>query len=209
MESKIDQTSYDEIDTAIGNDKLNDNKRAGSLGCHKVIRKLGENRSLCRTDYDIQEKCKPIKGDLIEIKRLLYDHWAVYVGDGEVIHVCDEGDWKATIRRDKLKDVCGKCLCRINNLEKAAQRRNLKPRSVDTILKDAFKMLNEKFDYDPIENNCEHFATGCRFGSRFSEQALAAKRDSTGFTEKVVPVVADVIMGTETIIYGFSKTSYK
>jgi hypothetical protein len=38
---------------------------------------------------------------------------------------------------------------------------------------------------------------------------LAAKRDSTGFTEKVVPVVADVIMGTETIIYGFSKTSYK
>jgi hypothetical protein len=199
MESKIDQTPYDEIDNT-GNIELNEEKRVGSLGCHKVVKQIVQNRRICKTDYDKSQNCKPIKGDLIQIKRVLYDHWAVYVGDGEVIHVCDVGEWKATIRRDLLKDVCGKSLCRINNLEEAAQKRGLKPRSVDAILKYAYTMLNEKFEYDPIENNCEHFATCCRFGSPFSEQALATERDSTGFTEIVVQVGTKVIIGTKSIM---------
>jgi hypothetical protein len=206
MESKIEQTSFDEIDNA-GNIELNGEKRSGSLGCHKVVRQIGQNRRICETHYDIWENCKPVKGELIEIKRIIYDHWAVYVGDGEVIHVCDEGDWKATIRLDLLKDVCGESLCRINNLEKAAQKRGLKPRSVSAILKDAYTMLDEKFDYHPIDNNCEHFVTSCRFGSRFSEQALAASRDSTGFTKMAAPVAANVFMGTKSIINGFTKTT--
>jgi hypothetical protein len=207
MESKTDQTSYDETDNAMGEEIQNGQKKVESLYCDRVIRKLNENRRLCKTVYDIPDKCSPMKGDLIEIKRSLYDHWAVYVGDREVIHLCDEGDWKATIKRDLLKDVCGKSLCRINNLGKAAQMRNLKTRSVDNILKAAYKMLNEKFDYHPIDNNCEHFVTSCRFGSRFSEQALAARRDSTGFTKMVAPVVADIFMGSKSIINGFIKTS--
>jgi hypothetical protein len=127
------------------------------------------------------------------------------VGDREVVHLCDEGDWKATIKRDLLKDVCGKSLCRINNLGKAAQKRGLRPKSVDNILKAAYKMLNEKFDYHPIDNNCEHFVTSCRFGSRFSEQALAARRE--GIIGKAAPVAADIIMGTNSIINVFIKTS--
>jgi hypothetical protein len=207
MESKIDQTSYDETDNAMGEEIRNGEKKVESLGFSRFKRKLDENRRLCKTNYDIPDNCRPMKGDLIEIKRSVYDHWAVYVGDREVIHLCDEGDWKATIKRDLLKDVCGKSLCRINNLGKAAKKRGLRPRSVDNILKAAYKMLNEKSDYHPIDNNCEHFVTSCRFGSRFSEQALAARRDSTGFIEMAAPVAADIIMGTNFIINGFIKTS--
>ncbi len=207
MESKIDQTSYDETDNAMGEEIRNGEKKVGSLGFSQFKRKLDENRLLCKTKYDIPDNCRPMKGDLIEIKRSVYDHWGVYVGDGEVIHLCDEEDRKATIKRDLLKGVCGKSLCRINNLGKAAQKRGLRPRSVDNILKAAYKMLNEKFDYHPIDNNCEHFVTSCRFGLRFSEQAEAAKMDPTGFTQLAVPVVTKVIMEANSIIDDSSESS--
>jgi hypothetical protein len=199
MESKIDQTSYDETDNAMGEEILNGKKKVGSLGCGIVMRRLHENRRSCETGYDTPDNCRPKKGDLIEIKRLLYDHWAVYVGDGEVIHVRDGGNSKTTIKLDLLKDVCGESLCRINNLEKAAQMRGLKPRTVGTILNDAYNMLDKEFVYDSIDNNCEHFVTGCRFGSKFSEQASAAKLDPTGITETAVSVATDAIIGTKSI----------
>jgi hypothetical protein len=211
MESKIDKISYDETDNAMREEILNGEKNVGSLGCGKVKRKLDENRCLCNTDYDIPDNCGPKKGDLIEIKRSLmivgYDHWAVYVGDGEVIHLCDVGDCKATVRLDQLKEVCGESLCRINNLEEAARKRRLKPRSVGDILSHAYNMVDKELKYHPIENNCEHFVTSCRFGLRFSEQAEAAKMDPTGFTQLAVPLVTKVIMEANSIIDDSSETS--
>ncbi len=50
----------------------------------------------------------------------------------------------------------------------------LVPKSVNEILKSAHEKFNV-FDYHLINNNFQHFATLCRYGSRFSEQALAAK----------------------------------
>ncbi|XP_070622096.1 phospholipase A and acyltransferase 3-like [Erythrolamprus reginae] len=54
-------------------------------------------------------------GDLIKIKRKGYQHWAVYVGEGYVIHVTSaragDGDlpsmWtgKAVIKKEQLNDV--------------------------------------------------------------------------------------------------------
>jgi hypothetical protein len=196
MESKIDQTSYNESDNAMAKIISDEKKKGESLGCGLVLIKLDENRRLCKMGYNIPDNCTPNIGDLIEIKRLFYDHWAVYVGDGKVIHVRNGGDAKATIKLDILKNVCGKSLCRINNLEKAAQERELKPRSVDTILDHANDMLGKMFEYHPINNNCEHFATNCRFGLSFSQQALTAKEDPTGFTEMAV----DVIMENKSIM---------
>ena len=48
--------------------------------------------------------------DLIEFDRGFYSHWAIYEGDGYVIHVPAEGknDTRATIRREKLVDVARK-----------------------------------------------------------------------------------------------------
>jgi hypothetical protein len=155
--------------------------------------------------YDIADNCKPNIGDLIEIKRLFYDHWAVYVGDGKIIHVSNDEDAKVTIKLDLLKNVCGKSSCRINNLEKAAQERGLKPRSAGTILDHANDMLGIIFEYHPINNNCEHFATNCRFGLSFSQQALAVKEDPTGLTEKAVSVLNDAIKENKSTMNDLTK----
>jgi hypothetical protein len=202
MESTSSQITDDEVDKSIEQDeKMNEEKRIASLGYSGLRRKIDENRDLCETEYDKPENCKPWMGDLIEIKRSeMYDHWAVYVGDRNIIHItlCNEGDMTARVKRDLLENVCGESLCRINNLGKAAQKRNLKPRSVDTILKYAYKKLNERFHYDPINKNCEHFVTKCRFGSRFSEQALAAKR--IRFIRRIVQYLAILTMGLNSMM---------
>uniref|UniRef100_U3JXT7 LRAT domain-containing protein n=1 Tax=Ficedula albicollis TaxID=59894 RepID=U3JXT7_FICAL len=49
----------------------------------------------------INRKYLPIPGDLIEIKRPFYQHWAIYVGGGYVIHVTPIG-----------AAPCGPCVCR-------------------------------------------------------------------------------------------------
>ncbi len=46
------------------------------------------------------------------------------------------------------------------------------PKSVNEILKSAHEKFNNVFNYHLINKNCEHFATHCRYGSRFNEQAL-------------------------------------
>ncbi len=200
MESKIGQTSYNESDNAMAKKISDGKKKSGSLGCVLVRMELDKNERSCEMGYGVPDNCTPNIGDLIEIKRWLYDHWAVYVGGGKVIHVCDGGNGKTTIKLDLLKVVCGKSLCRINNLEKAAQERELKPRTPDAILRYANTILEKNFEYHPINNNCEHFATRCRFGKSFSQQASAVKEDPTGFTGMAVSVVANVIKETKSIV---------
>lgn len=39
----------------------------------------------------LQSSERPQPGDLIEISRLTYSHWAVYVGDGYVVHLPGPG----------------------------------------------------------------------------------------------------------------------
>ncbi len=66
-------------------------------------------------------------------------------------------------------------LCRVNNLETAAERRGLSPKHKVEVLKCAFQYLNEfrngslVYEYNLKTNNCEHFATRCKFGTGFSE----------------------------------------
>jgi len=138
-------------------------------------KELKEKNAECDERFVNAEHLKAEEGDLIEIQRDIYAHWAVYVGDGHVIHLVDYTNGKAQVLKQKLVDIAVDCVCRVNNLVKAAQRRNLTHRNVDNILKAAYERLNDIFDYHLINNNCEHFATNCRFGSRFSEQALAAE----------------------------------
>ncbi|XP_075914990.1 phospholipase A and acyltransferase 3-like [Petromyzon marinus] len=69
----------------------------------------------------------PEVGDLIEIDRTYYQHWALYVGDGYVIHLAPPSELikaidgvdgansamsvatsKATVRLEPLKEVVGR-----------------------------------------------------------------------------------------------------
>ncbi|XP_077086144.1 phospholipase A and acyltransferase 4-like [Siphateles boraxobius] len=120
------------------------------------------------------------QGDLIEISRWIIKHWALYVGDGYVIHLtlASEdanavsiiekvvGEDKAKVKREKLEDVVGQDKYCINNhLDKQYE-----PRPIEDILQDANSRLGEKHRYNLLRNNCEHFVTLLRYGVPQSRQ---------------------------------------
>ncbi|CAJ0928835.1 unnamed protein product, partial [Mesorhabditis belari] len=119
---------------------------------------------------------EPIPGDLLEFSRNLYQHWAVYVGGGEVIHFSGEPQNKknAKICRDKLSEVAGKSQLRINNEFDKKHR----PHSEDEIVRRAESQIGEMLgNYNVISDNCECFAKWCRNGMYLSEQKNASHLD--------------------------------
>ncbi|XP_029970364.1 phospholipase A and acyltransferase 4-like [Salarias fasciatus] len=124
---------------------------------------------------------KPEPGDLIEIFRGPYEHWAVYVGDGYVVHLTAASDVPGSssknlssvpnknglVYKEKLQDVVGTNKWRVNNILDNKYR----PRPVDDIVKDACALVGKKVTYDVSSSNCEHFATGLRYGKPKSRQS--------------------------------------
>jgi hypothetical protein len=166
-----------------------------SLGWKEVEENLEINCAECKVEFDLWENCAAKEGNLIEIKRKKYCHWAVSVGNNEIIHLTVGKDGMAIVLQELLKNVVKNSLCRVNNLEKEAERRGLIPRSVEEILKTARDNLRKRFEYDPFKFNCEHFATGCYFGEQFSLQAEAAK--DKYFVKKGARLVVHSYMGAE------------
>ncbi len=122
-------------------------------------------------------------GDLLEIDRIAYQHWAVYVGDGEVIHYSthtEESTNKAEVRRDDVTAACqwgsvGPSMTRINNGNDSV----MKPSSSAEILKRATDSLN-KGGYNAIASNCEHFANWCRYHVETSDQVANMQAQIAG-----------------------------
>lgn len=126
----------------------------------------------------------PEPGDLIEIFRPAYQHWALYLGDGYVINVTpiDEGppamfasaksvfSRKAQVRMQLLKEVVGKDRYRINN----KHDRTYTPLPVEEIICRAQRFIGQKVSYDLLGSNCEHFVTLLRYGEPVSDQASKA-----------------------------------
>ncbi|CAB1323839.1 unnamed protein product [Coregonus sp. 'balchen'] len=123
-------------------------------------------------------------GDMIEINRGAYNHWALYIGNGEVIHfVTPDGpsrlafcsvssssgslSCKGTITIDKLKDMAAGNTYKINNYLDG----KYKPRRTDVIMEDVDKMRGRTGKYDVLGQNCEHFVTFLRYGKSESKQA--------------------------------------
>ncbi|KAL1261888.1 hypothetical protein QQF64_007153 [Cirrhinus molitorella] len=143
---------------------------------------------------------KPELGDLIEIFRGTYQHWAIYVGEGYVIHLappsedaqagayslmsvlCD----KATVKKEELYEVVGNHEYRINNL----LDKEYEPHPVREILKDAHRLLGEELPYCVFSGNCEHFVTELRYGKAQSRQVRKAVEVGVG-----VSVVAAITVG--------------
>ncbi|RXN25225.1 ectonucleotide pyrophosphatase phosphodiesterase family member 2-like protein [Labeo rohita] len=124
---------------------------------------------------------KPERGDLIEIFRDLFQHWAIYVGDGYVIHVVSDSghassgscsvnpgkDGKVRVKKEKLQDVVGNDKYRINN--RLDEKYN--PRPTEEILQEAERFVGREFSYHVLLRNCEHLATLLRYGNPHSQQA--------------------------------------
>ncbi|KAL7978217.1 hypothetical protein Chor_014756, partial [Crotalus horridus] len=124
-------------------------------------------------------------GDLIEIFRMGYQHWAVYVGLGEVIHLtssdkCAEARveagsmkslWakKAMVKREPLSDAVGENEYRVSNKHDAIYD----VRTPDQIVSMAKKLEGQIVDYELITQNCEHFANSLRYDVSRCDQVSA------------------------------------
>ncbi|GAA6217914.1 HRAS-like suppressor 2 [Lates japonicus] len=141
-----------------------------------------------------QSDVKPEPGDLIEIFRSVYQHWAVYIGNGFVVHLLPPYEGldtvvsvlspKAVVKKDKLMDVVGNDKWMINNtLDK-----KYKPFPADNIVKAACVLIGMELPYSISRFNCEHFANELRYHKAVSRQVNTAGK-------KVLVVVAGVAIG--------------
>ncbi|XP_031443466.1 phospholipase A and acyltransferase 4-like [Clupea harengus] len=118
----------------------------------------------------------PKPGDMVEIEKVLYSHWAVYVGDGEVVNLTVSASArylpisKGHIRRSKLLDMSDGYPYRVNNYLDD----KYKPRPTATIVEEANAWVGKELDYNLLLENCENFATLLRYGHGESRQV---KRD--------------------------------
>ncbi|NXS28362.1 HRSL1 enzyme, partial [Pomatostomus ruficeps] len=122
----------------------------------------------------------PRPGDLIEIDRPLYQHWALYLGDGYVINVTpvDEGapslsvcttsifTRKAKVKKQLLKEVVGNDIWRLNN--KSDQY--CTPSPVEEIIRRAERWIDKEVPHSPFVRNYEDFVKLLRYQDPFSYQ---------------------------------------
>ncbi|XP_012304366.1 phospholipase A and acyltransferase 1 isoform X1 [Aotus nancymaae] len=125
----------------------------------------------------------PYPGDLIEVFRPGYQHWALYLGDGYVINIAPvDGipasftsaksvfSTKALVKMQLLKDVVGNDTYRINN----KYDETYLPLPVEEVIKRSEFVIGQEVAYNLFVNNCEHFVTLLRYGEGVSEQANRA-----------------------------------
>ncbi|XP_048368041.1 phospholipase A and acyltransferase 3-like [Sphaerodactylus townsendi] len=123
-------------------------------------------------------------GDLIEIFRFGYQHWAVYVGNGYVIHLAPPSEYagagcaslmstltdKALIKKELLMDVVGRNRYRVNNKHDSKHP----PLPPTKIVQRAESMVGQELLYKVTSENCEHFVTELRYGVAKSDQVRDA-----------------------------------
>ncbi|NXH01713.1 PA216 protein, partial [Loxia leucoptera] len=122
----------------------------------------------------------PKPGDLIEIQRGPYKQWALYVGDGYVIHVTplDKNasplsassvtilTRKAKVKKELLMKVAGTDPWHVNN----KYDHHHIPLPVEKIIWRAEQWIGREVPYGLFGSNCEHFVTMLRYGDGFSWQ---------------------------------------
>jgi hypothetical protein len=106
-------------------------------------------------------------GDHIYVKRLLYSHHGIYVGDGKVIHYTGEEKEKKdpSVRET---DIDG--FLKGGKLKKRNYKRRLSPSETVSLAKEH---LSDE-GYSVTLNNCEHLATYCATGNKKSNQVRKA-----------------------------------
>ncbi|NXH44107.1 HRSL1 enzyme, partial [Dicaeum eximium] len=126
------------------------------------------------------DKYYPNPGDLIEIKHPVYEHWALYMGNGYVIHVTALDvnapplsassstilTRKAKVRKELLEEVVGSDAWDVNN--KYDYYRT--PFPMEEIIRRAEQWIDRVVPYGLFFKNCEHFVTKLRYGGGVSWQ---------------------------------------
>uniref|UniRef100_A0A3Q2PMF9 LRAT domain-containing protein n=1 Tax=Fundulus heteroclitus TaxID=8078 RepID=A0A3Q2PMF9_FUNHE len=118
---------------------------------------------------------------LIEIFRSGYQHWAVYIGGGYVVHFVLNGDSSTVpvqggmgvVLKEKLEEVVGNNRWKINNYLDGKN----KPQKVYAIVKQAVGFIGNQLHYNLATYNCKHFATELRYGKPVSQQVVTTKAE--------------------------------
>jgi len=96
----------------------------------------------------------------------IYDHHAIYIGDGQVIEYGGLGGGRSgKIRYRSYDDFKGQGRVVVVDSEKSFSGKEIVERAKSRIGED---------DYDVVFNNCEHFANWCRSGNHVSDQVTRA-----------------------------------
>ncbi|XP_026145978.1 HRAS-like suppressor 3 [Carassius auratus] len=176
-------------------DKNSNMLRTHSENTFKESEQIKESMSINSGISEMTEKPKP--ADLIKIHRGLYQHWALYTGDGNVIHLAPTSEHadagvssvksvvhsEATVKKEKLQDVVGNNKYHTHNvLDKQCP-----PLYTPDILQKAENLVGKVLPYNLETHNCEHFVTGLRYGTPKSQQVR------NGFA--VVAVIGLILVG--------------
>jgi HRAS-like suppressor 3 len=138
-----------------------------------------KNNEQKRLDHNIQLLEELKLGDLVEYKRELYSHWAVYIGNGKIIHLSGQAEQKisgvgllcsnvanvAEVRIDYFLDIIKNSYAYRNNSKDS----EFTPLPPDQILTKALSKIGCNY-YDLFTYNCEHFAHYCRYDLSLSDQ---------------------------------------
>nr|XP_039326879.1 phospholipase A and acyltransferase 5 [Saimiri boliviensis boliviensis] len=142
-------------------------------------------------------KPRPRPGDLIEIFRIGYEHWAIYVEDDCVVHLAPPSEEfevgsitsifsnRAVVKYSRLADVLHGCSWKVNNKLDGTYL----PLPVDEIIQRTKKMVNKIVQYSLIEGNCEHFVNGLRYGVPRSQQVEHALMEGAKAAGAVISAV--------------------
>ncbi|XP_054426620.1 phospholipase A and acyltransferase 5 [Pteronotus mesoamericanus] len=144
-------------------------------------------------------KPRPQPGDLIEIFRIGYEHWAIYVEDDRVVHLAPPSEEleagsitsifsnRAMVKYSRLQDVLQGCSWKVNNKLDGTYL----PLPVDRIIQRTKQMVNKIVQYSLIEGNCEHFVNDLRYGVPRSQQVEHALMHGAKAAEAVISAVMD------------------
>lgn len=166
-------------------------------------------------------------GDVIGVSRGVYEHYAVYVGGGKVIHYAGmendflgditihEADFQEFLKQDTdyfLLSFRGKYPVHIQSATKFIREKSIYPYSPvekmhcyspEETIKRAYSRIGEK-KYSLVKNNCEHFAMWCKTGIAMSSQVkriakylLSAGLDLGGMEESREDIEACLIEGMD------------
>ena len=125
-------------------------------------------------------------GDLIFFHRKLYKHYAVNLGNGEIVHVTSaEGLNSQDAVEGIAGQICSSGISSIAVVKKEnfrdfhqngdkvyVEKHNKTPLPTEEIVRRAENKVGKK-EYNLFWNNCEHFAHWCRYGEGESTQAVA------------------------------------
>ncbi|XP_039113633.1 phospholipase A and acyltransferase 5 isoform X1 [Hyaena hyaena] len=153
------------------------------------------------TKQAAESKPRPRPGDLIEIFRIGYEHWAIYVEDDCVVHLAPPSEEfeagsitsvfsnRALVKYSRLEDVLHGCSWKVNNKLDGTYL----PLPVDRIIQRTKKMINKIVQYSLIDGNCEHFVNDLRYGVSRSQQVEHALMEGAKAAGVVISAVVESI----------------